>query len=245
MNAKDVMTHSVVTIAPEAPIREAIARMIEHRISGLPVVDEDVGLVGIVTEGDLVRRTETGTDAPRRRWLEFLLGPGAAADEYSRTHGRHVCDVMSSDVVTVQQDTPLPDVVRVMEEHSIKRVPVVDGKRVVGIISRANLIAALSEHLELAARKAMSDYEIQRRIVGQMKREPWCPSRNVTVVVRDGRVRLEGALFDERQRKALHVLVAGVIGVKEIDDQLSYIEPLSGALIEESPAANPVRISDY
>ena len=242
MKAKDVMTHSVVTIAPEATIREAITRMIEHHISGLPVVDEDVGLVGILTEGDLVRRTETGTDAPRRRWLELLLGPGAAADEYARSHGRHVCDVMSSDLVTVDRDAPLLDVVRLMEEHSIKRVPVVDGKRVVGIISRANLIVALSEHLELAAQKPMSDNEIERRIVTQMKRESWCPWRRITVIVHDGGVRLEGAIFDERQRKALHVLVAGVIGVKGIDDQLAYIEPLSGALVQ--PPANPVRISD-
>jgi CBS domain-containing protein len=243
MKAKDVMTHSVVTIAPDAPIRKAIASMIEHRISGLPVVDGDVGLVGILTEGDLMHRAETGTEAPRRRWLELLLGPGSAADEYARAHGRHVCDVMSTDVVTVERETPLADVVRLMEEHSIKRVPVVDGKRLVGIISRANLIAALSEHLELAARKPMSDNEIQRRIVAQMKREPWCPWRRVTVIVRDGWVRLEGAIFDERQRKALHVLVAGVIGVQGIDDQLAYIEPISGTLIEEL-AANPVRISD-
>jgi CBS domain-containing protein len=243
MKAKDVMTHSVVTIAPEATIREAIKQMIEHHISGLPVVDEDVGLVGMLTEGDLVRRTETGTEAPRRRWVELLLGPGASADEYARSHGRQVCDVMSCDVVTVDRDTQVRDIVRLMEQHSIKRVPVVDGKRVVGIISRANLIAALSEKLELAARKPMGDDEIERRIVAQMKREPWCPWRSVTVVVHDGWVRLEGTLFDERQRKALHVLVAAVTGVKGIDDQLAYIEPLSGTLVEEPPA-NPVRISD-
>lgn len=243
MKARDVMTHSVVTIAPEATIREAIAKMIEHHISGLPVVDEDVGLVGILTEGDLMRRIEIGTEAPRRRWLELLLGPGAGADAYARAHGRHACDVMSADVVTVTRDTPIADVVRLMEEHSIKRVPVVDGKRVVGIISRANLVAALSEHLELAARKPMGDDEIQRRIIAQMKREPWCPSREMTVTVHNGWVRLEGVIFDERQRKALHVLVAGVIGVKGIDDQLACIEPLSGAMVEEGPA-NPVRISD-
>ena len=243
MKAKDVMTHPAVTIAPEASIRTAIAIMIEHRISGLPVVDEDVGLVGILTEGDLLHRAETGTEAPRRRWLELLLGPGSSADEYARAHGRHVCDVMSTDVVTVERDAPLEDIVRLMEEHSIKRLPVVAGGRVVGIVSRANVIAALSEYLELAARKPMSDSEIQRRIVAQMKREPWCPSRGISVIVRDGWVRLEGAIFDERQRRALHVLVAGVIGVKGIDDQLAYVEPLSGALIQEQPA-NPVRISD-
>jgi CBS domain-containing protein len=242
MKASDVMTHGVVTIPPEATIRDAIARMVEHRISGIPVVDEDVGLVGIVTEGDLIRRTETGTDAPTHRWAELLLGPGASAEAYARTHGRRVRDVMSTDVVAVGRDASLADVVRLMEEHSIKRVPVLDGKRIVGIVSRADLVSALRERLELAARSTSSDETIRARIVGEMKRQTWCPSHSVKVKVRDGWVRLEGAIYDERERRGLHVLIAGTDGVKGIDDQLAYVEPLSGIVLE-APPANPVRIS--
>lgn len=241
MKAKDVMTHSVVTIAPEAPIREAITRMIDHRISGMPVVDADVGLVGILTEGDLLRRTETGTDAPRRRWLELLLGPGSSADEYAHTHGRVVRDVMSAAVISVGMEAPLAEVVRLMEENSIKRVPVVDGKRLVGIVSRADLISALGEHLANEPGSPATDESIRRTIIAQMKRQTWCPSHSIEVAVRHGMVRFEGMIFDERERRALHVLTENVAGVEGIDDQLACIEPFSGTVIDEPPA-NPVRI---
>jgi len=243
MKASDVMTHAVVTIRPEATLRDAIGRMIEHRISGLPVVDEDVGLVGIVTEGDLVRRAETGTEAPMHRFAELLLGPGPSAEAYARRHGRQVSDVMTRDVVTVGRDTPLADVVRLMEERSIKRVPVVAGRRVVGIVSRADLMAALRERLEVGARSGSSDESIRARIEGEMKRQSWCPSHSVKVAVRDGCVRLDGAIYDERERLGLHALVANVDGVRGIDDQLACVEPLSGTLIGQPPA-NPVRIGD-
>lgn len=241
MKVRDVMTHSVVTVAPETPIREAIARMIGHRISGMPVVDEDVGLVGILTEGDLMRRTETGTQAPRRRWLELLTGPGSCADEYARTHGRLVRDVMTAKVVSVGEDAPLADVVRLMEENAIKRIPVVAGKRLVGIVSRADLVSALGEQLAAQPKSQATDDAIRRRIVSEMKRQPWCPSHGISVSVRGGAVRLEGIIFDERERHALHVLVERIHGVQMIDDQLACVEPLSGTVIEE-PHANPVRV---
>ena len=241
MKASDVMTRRVVTIAPEATIREAISRMLQHRISGMPVVDEDVGLVGIVTEGDLVRRHETGTEAPMHRFAELLLGPGRSAEAYARSHGRQVRDVMSTDVVSVARDTPLADVVSRMEAHSIKRVPVLDGKRVVGIVSRADLLAPLRERLATGTGSASGDDAIRARIVREMKRQTWCPSHSVQVKVRDGWVRLDGAIYDERERRGLHVLIAGTDGVRGIDDQLTCVEPLSGTVIEEPPA-NPVRI---
>ena len=243
MKASDVMTHAVVTIAPEATLRDAIDRMIEYRISGLPVVDEDVGLVGIVTEGDLVRRAETGTEAPVHRFAELLLGPRPSAEAYARSHGRQVWDVMTRDVFTVNRDTPLADVVQLMEEHAIKRVPVVAGRRVVGIVSRADLMAALRERLAAGAKSASSDETIRTRIVGEMKRQSWCPSHSVRVAVHDGCVRLDGAIYDERERLGLHALVANVDGVRAIDDQLACVEPMSGTFIEEPPA-NPVRIGD-
>ncbi|HSC22147.1 MAG TPA: CBS domain-containing protein [Casimicrobiaceae bacterium] len=243
MKAGDVMTHAVVTIRPEATLRDAIGRMIEHRISGLPVVDEDLGLVGIVTEGDLLRRPETGTEAPMHRFAELLLGPGPSAETYARSRGRQVSAVMTRDVVTVSGDTPLADVVRLMEARSIKRVPVVAGRRVVGIVSRADLIAALRERLEAGARSGSSDESIRARIVGEMKRQSWCPSHSVKVAVHDRCVRLEGTIYDERERHGLHALVANVDGVRAIDDQLDCVEPLSGTLIGRAPA-NPVRIAD-
>jgi len=221
MKAKDVMTHCLVSIAPDAPISDAIARMISHQVSGMPVIDASGGLLGMVTEGDFLRRTEMHTEAPRRRWLELLQGPGAEASEYVRSHGNTVRDVMSSDVVTVTTETPLKEVVKLMEEHAIKRVPVLDEGRVAGIVSRADLMSALGAHL-IKPKKTpqVSDEGIRHAIVSRMKKQLWCPVPTLNVRVRNGLVTLEGTIFDDRQRRALQVLVENVDGVKGLHDHL-------------------------
>lgn len=228
MKAKDVMTRYVVSVEPQTPLREAIARMVGHRVSGMPVVDAEGKLVGIVTEGDFVRRVETGTEAPRRRWLELLLGAGERADEYARAHGRTVQDVMASQVVTVGPEASLGNVVRLMEEHAIKRVPVVEGGRVVGIVSRADLMFALGQQLGDETKATASDATIRRRILAEMRRQTWCPFHTVRVGVRDGVVDLQGEIFDERERRALQVLAGNVEGVKRVDDGLVCIGSGSG-----------------
>ena len=228
MKAKDVMTHCLVSITPDAPIRDAIARMISHQVSGMPVIGEDGRLVGMITESDFLRRAEMHTEAPQRRWLELLLGPASVADEYSRSHGRTVKDVMSSDVVAAGEDTPLSEIVGLMEEHGIKRVPIVDNDRVVGIVSRADLMTALGEFL-LKPRSvaAPADAAIRRTVLAEMRKQPWCPVHAITVKVRDGVVDLDGTVFDERQRHALTVLVQNVDGVKRIRDLMTLHEATS------------------
>ena len=144
MKVKDVMTSPVVSIEPDSTVPQAVRIMLQRHISGLPVVDKDGRLAGIVTEGDLLRRAETGTERKRPRWLEFLVGPGKLAEEYTRAHARKVSEVMTADPLTVGEDTPLEDVVRLMEKRRIKRVPVVRGQEIVGIVSRANLLHALA-----------------------------------------------------------------------------------------------------
>ena len=225
MKVKDVMTHSLVSIAPEAPIRDAIARMISHQVSGMPVLDEAGKLVGVVSESDFLHRAEMGTEAPRRRWLELLLGAASGAEEYARSHGRTVADVMSSDVVTADPETPVAEVVRLMEEHGIKRIPVVEDGRVVGLVSRADLMTALGEFLmKPKARAPATDESIRRAIVTEMKRQAWCPVTALEVKVHRGVVELKGAIFDERQRRALAVLVDRVHGVKSIRDRLELFD---------------------
>src|SRR6266699_1880303 len=132
MKASDVMTRNIVSIGRDAPIVEAIRLMLDNQVSGLPVVDDGGKVVGILTEGDLLRRSETGTERHRPRWLEILMGPGRIAGEYVRTHGRRVEDVMTSNIVSVTEDTPLDEVVHLMERHRIKRVPVLADDRPVG-----------------------------------------------------------------------------------------------------------------
>ena len=232
MKAKDVMTHCLVSAAPGERILQAIARMISHQVSGMPVIDADGRLVGIVTEGDFLRRAETHTETRRRRWLELLLGPASGAEEYVHAHGRTVRDVMSTKVITVGKETPLGEVVRLMEENAIRRVPVIDDGQVVGIVSRADLMFALSEYLSESKRESISDEGIRRRILSEMRRQPWCPIGSLRVVVKDGMVELNGAIFDDRERHALHVLVENVQGVKGIHDHLLWIEPMSGTVMD-------------
>ena len=150
MKVSDIMTHPVITVTPETTVGEAAELMLEHRISGLPVVDAAGAVVGIVTEGDLLRRAETGTERRRARWLEFLIAPGRLASEYAHAHGRQVGEVMTDTVLTAGPDDPVADLIELMERRRIKRVPVIDRGRLVGIVSRANLVRALVRNLPRA-----------------------------------------------------------------------------------------------
>src|SRR5712671_4790207 len=144
MKVKDIMTCPVISIGPGMSVQQAAQLMLQRRISGLPVVEKSGRLVGIVTEADFLRRAETGTQRRRARWLEFLMGPGRLADEYVHTHGRKVEEVMTPDPETVSEDGELDEAVQLMEKRRIKRLPVVRGKQVVGIVSRANFLHALA-----------------------------------------------------------------------------------------------------
>jgi CBS domain-containing protein len=199
--------------------------MISHQVSGMPVIDGDGKLVGMITESDFLRRAEMQTEAPQRRWLELLLGPASVADEYSRSHGRTVKEVMSANVVTAGREAPLGEIVGLMEDHGIKRVPIVEDGRVVGIVSRADLMNALGGFL-VKPRPAGSpgDETIRRTVLAEMRKQPWCPVHSLTVKVRNGVVDLAGTIFDERQRRALAVLVENVEGVKGIRDRLKLPE---------------------
>ena len=142
--------------------------MLQEQISGLPVLDTAGRLVGVVTEGDFLRRTETATERKRPRWLEFLVGPGPLADEYVHTHGRKVSEIMSADPVTVEENTPLEEVVALMEKKRVKRIPVVRGDKVVGIVSRANLLHALARLAAEAAPTKATDTAIREQLQAEL-----------------------------------------------------------------------------
>src|SRR5579864_4279182 len=167
MNVADVMTQKVITVTTETTIADAAGLMLEHRISGLPVVDEGGAVVGVVTEGDLLRRIETGTERRHSRWLEFLITPGRLAEDYSRANARKVGEVMTAEVVAAAPRTSLAEVVRLMERHHIKRLPVIESGRLAGIVSRANLVRALLHNLpeQGVGKAAGSDAEIRERIM--------------------------------------------------------------------------------
>lgn len=230
MKASDLMTTHVVTIPPEASIAEAIRIMLQKRVSGLPVVDAGGALVGVVTEGDFLRRGELATERHRPRWLEFLVGPHRLADEYVRAHARKVADVMSADVATVTEETPVDAVVQLMEKRRVKRLPVLRHGKVVGIISRANLLLALAR---IAAKSPPAiddaladDMTIRSRVLAEIDKQVWAPRALLEVTVTEGVVHLRGVILDEKDRQALRVLAETVPGVKGIEDHLEYVPPM-------------------
>ena len=228
MKAGDVMSWPVISIEPDASVRTAIIRMLKHRISALPVVEPGGRLAGIVSEGDLLRRAEIGTERRRPHWLEFLVGPGRLASEYTHTHGRKVKEVMTPDPETVSEDTPLDEVVALMEGQHIKRLPVMRNGRVVGIVSRANLIQALASLVPTAAEGSESDAVIRQKVLTEIDQQPWTPKALINVIVRNGVVSLWGTITDEREREALYVLAENTSGVKEVQDHLVWVEPTTG-----------------
>ena len=242
MNASDVMTRNILSVRPDAVIAEAIRLMLDNRISGLPVLDETGRLVGILTEGDLLRRGETGTERHRPRWLEILMGPGRLAEEYVRTHGRRIAEVMTRDPVSVSPDTPLAEIVALMERHRIKRVPVLDGDAPVGILSRADLLRGLAGALAEAPVAAASDEEIHERILAELARAAWVPRDGISITVENGIVDLNGVILDEKEREAVRVAAENVPGVKAVEDHLVWVEPVSGTVIDapqHAEAAKP------
>jgi len=229
MKAHDIMTWGAITVQPEATVTRAVRLMLQNKISGLPVVDAKGQLVGMVTEGDFLRRGEIGTERRRPRWLEFLLGPGKLAAEYVQAAGQKVEEIMTSEPRTITPETPLEEVVSLMERHRIKRLPVVQDGKLVGIVSRANLLHALASVAREVKAPAGDDAVIRERILAECAKQPWAP--HINVVVRDGVVGLWGVITDERERKAFIVAAENVAGVKAVHDHLAWIEPTSGMVI--------------
>jgi CBS domain-containing protein len=226
------MTREVISIDPDSTVLQAARLMLQHHISGLPVIDKEGNLVGVLSEGDFLRRRETKTEKRRSRWLEFLMGPGRIAAEYSHSHGSKVSEVMTKEVQTVDEATALEDIVDLMERHRIKRVPVLCGGQVVGIITRSNLMHAMVSLARVAQPAATGDAAIRDQLLTEMQKEKWAPAASANVVVHDGVVELWGVIIDERQREALKVAAENIPGVKAVKDHLVWIEPTSGLTIE-------------
>jgi CBS domain-containing protein len=225
MQASDIMTHPVVTVQPGTPLEDVIRLMLAHRISGLPVVEHDT-LVGIVSEGDLLRRPETGTERRRRHWLHLLGGGEAEAAEYVRTHGMTAGEVMTTDVVSVSETTSVEELAAVLESRGIKRVPVLRDGRLVGIVSRADLLRSLGSRLGAAPQE--SDRAIRAALLAELSQNPsWAPQpAEVTVLVQDGVVHLWGYVRSDAQRQAMVVAAERVAGVRHVVDHMSkWVEP--------------------
>jgi CBS domain-containing protein len=237
MIASDVMTRNVISVSPDATVAQAVELMLERGISGLLVVNPGGTLGGIVTEGDLLRRDELGTERRRAWWLRLIASPGRQAADFTRAHGRRVADVMTHDVVSIDANAPLEEIVALMEEHRIKRVPVLEGDRVVGVVSRADLLRALAAATREQAVVAADDRTIRERILDTLEREPWAPRTTLNVTVVNGTVDLWGTISNDNERRAICVIAENAPGVKKVIDHLVFVEAYTGTIIEPPPAA--------
>ena len=226
MQVRDVMTRNVISVTADETVLEAAGTMLQNRISGLPVVDADGNLIGMVTEGDFLRRGEIGTERRRPKWLEFLVGPGRLAEEYVHASGRKVEAVMTVNPVTVTEYDLLETVVELMERRRIKQLPVLCDGKVVGIVSRANLMHALVSLARNAQAPTGDDSAARDRVLAAFGKQPWAPQINV--VVKNGVAELWGTIMDERERRACVVTAENVAGVNEVHDHLVWVEPMSG-----------------
>ena len=232
MKAKDVMSTGVISVSESTTLEEAARTMLTHRISGLPVTGKDGSLVGMISEGDLLRRSELATERRRPKWLEFILGPGRLSAEYTHTHGRFVGEVMTRDVVSAAEDTELEDLVQTMQKRDIKRVPVTRDGRPIGIVSRADLLRALQGLLARGGAQPLpSDIAIRSAILSELETQTWTPKATVHVAVAGGDVTLSGCIFDDREREALRVLAENIPGVKSVTEDLVTIYPYAEASI--------------
>ena len=236
MIASDVMTRNVISVSPDATIADAVELMLERGISGLLVVDSSGTLAGIVTEGDLLRRDELGTGRRRSWWLRLIASPGRQAADFTRTHGRKVADVMTHDVLSVNAKSPLTDIVAMMEEHRVKRVPVLDGDHVVGVVSRADLLRALSVAARERGAASADDATIRDHILDTLARETWAPRTTLNVTVVNGVVDLWGTISNDQERRAICVIAENTPGVKKVIDHLVFVEAYTGTVIEPPPA---------
>ena len=225
MNAADVMVSNVITVGVNASIGEVAAILLNNNISGAPVVGEKGELVGIVSEGDLIRRPETGTSKRHSWWLELLSNERTLAAEYIKSHSRKVADVMTSDVITAKPDTPLGEIAAMLERNRIKRVPIVEGGKIVGLVSRANILQALaSATKKLPSLASADDSQLRKEVVARLAAEPWRPSM-LTVTVQDGTVDLWGLVHSVDQKKAARLAAELTPGVRAVVDNI-IIQPI-------------------
>jgi CBS domain-containing protein len=220
MNALETMTKDVITVGPDTTVTEIAAMLVRHRISAVPVLSADDRVIGIVSQTDLGHRSETGTEKKRKWWLELFADADSRAREYVKSHGLRASDVMTRLVVSVASTASLAEVAEILDTHRIRQVPVMENGKLLGMISRADLVRRLAEVKVAAPAVRPENGALQKAILDAMKSQPWLRSSYVNVAVKDGTVEMWGAVDTEEQRTALRVLVEGVSGVQKVENNV-------------------------
>ena len=225
MRAKDVMMSAVVTASPDTSVEGLARLMINLRISGVPVLDKDGCLIGMVTEGDLLRRVETGTERHRPRWSEPFSSNSRLAAEYVKSHAKRVADIMTREVFSVDEMATLGEIADLLEEKKIKRVPVVHDGKIVGIVSRADLLKVLTSGGAVTEDEEQ-DRTIRRLLLAELREQKWADAREDRVVVTNGVVYLWGIVGSEDERRALRIAAENIPGVRGVEDHTEFAPAL-------------------
>lgn len=220
MRAIDVMVRDVVTVHPDTDVTEAVKLMSEHDVSALAVVDAAGNLVGVISEADLIHRVEIGTEKRRPWWLEAVTGASTLAEEFAKSHGKKVDEVMTDGVISVTEETPLSEIAALFERKRIKRVPVVKNGKLVGIVSRSNLIQALASVVGRMDQHDETDRQIRLELLSRLKDQPWTGFGDRNITVGNRVVHLWGLVGSEAERKALLALAESVPGVSRVSDEM-------------------------
>jgi len=221
MKARDVMAPDVITVGPELDLKAVANTLVANGISAVPVVSIDGSVVGIVSEGDLMRRAVSGAERKRSRWLETFSSAEYLMAEFVKAHGRKAKDVMTRQVISVSPDTSLQEIADLLEKHGIKRVPVIENGRLVGIVSRANLVQALATRGLAFVDVAEADETLRKVIVLNLQKVPWTAALTmVDVIVDHGVVNLWGVVRNEEEKNAIRVAAEGTPGVQAVNDHV-------------------------
>lgn len=229
MHAQDIMTANVITVEPDTSVQEIAKRLIENRISAVPVVERNGRVIGIVSEGDLMRRTESGTERHPSWWLFLLAAPEETARSFVKTHGRHAADVMTRPVISVNEETPIQEIAETLEKRRIKRVPVMSGDKLVGIVSRANLLRALAAQQPTPS--AIADDRNIKTSVEKTISEAGVRGTFLNVVVSGGVVHLWGMVETPEEKNAVRVATETVLGVKEVRENIGVLPSSARAVM--------------
>ena len=220
MHAVDVMVRDVVTVRSDTDVADAVELLSEHDVSALPVVDEAGNLVGILSEADLIHRVEIGTEKHRPWWLEAVTGASTLAEEFAKSHGKKVREIMTSGAISVSEETPLAEIAALFERKRIKRVPVVKDGKLVGIVSRSNLIQALASVVGRMDQHDETDRQIRLELLSRLKDQSWTGFGDRNITVGNRVVHLWGLVGSEAERKALLALAERVPGVSKVSDEM-------------------------
>ena len=220
MRAMDVMTSEVITVEQNTSVQTVAKLLAERGISAVPVVDRENRVIGMVSEGDLLHRAETGTERRRSWWLDMMASTNKIAGDYVKSHSGKVRDIMTRDLISVTETTPVADIAILLETNRIKRVPVVRDGKLVGIVSRANLVRALGMTINEPSSTEADDRTIRDKLLAELKAQRWAEVSPANVTVKDGIVHLWSSYLSEQEKRALVVAAENTPGVRRVEDHM-------------------------